>query len=376
MAGHEDSLSIEAPDSPISSAGSLTYSLAEMDLLEHDLSEDEGLPPNQPAFTGLFPQALFKSLLFKAINTAHLGSTLSTPPLPPSSQEALDPLFVEPPRAVDSIPTPQLFLDVIKKQWTLPGSASAPTATEHKNFNMAPDVASLLQTPTVGAPVVALLPNADIPGDPDEGLGPDEWRSDQVLQWAFQGAVWAIRSASTASFFNKMTLLWLRQLQENLVTEDIRVRQDLNKIITAVQFSADATLNAGQFTAKSLASSVMARRLVWLRHWQADARHKWCLASVPFMGSRLFGDPLDSFLIETKDKQRVLPATYCRGESRFQPYPSRPSFRGYDGGSSSFSATRSHRSFQPRQRGAQDRASRGRPFVNKQPFRGGGGHSF
>lgn len=84
----------------------------------------------------------------------------------------------------------------------------------------------------------------------------------------------------------------------------MRLKQDLSKIIEAVQFSGDATLNSAHFASKSLASSIAARRLVWLHHWQADARHKWRLASVPFTGNKLFGDPLQPFLVETKLKER------------------------------------------------------------------------
>lgn len=109
---------------------------------------------------------------------------------------------------------PPLFLDVLKKQWASPGSASVPSSTDRNFFNVAPDLASLLQIPTVDAPVTTLLPNAAVPGVPDEGLCPEEQRSDLVLQRAHQGAAWAIQSASTASFFNRMTLLWLDYQRE------------------------------------------------------------------------------------------------------------------------------------------------------------------
>lgn len=110
-----------------------------------------------------------------------------------------------------------------------------------------------------------------------------------MLQRSFQGASWTVCSASMASFFNWTPLLWLRQLQESLASADIHVWQDLNKIIAAVQFSKDTTLNSARFVAKSLASVVAACRLVWLCHWHADARHKWQLVSVPFAGSSCSG---------------------------------------------------------------------------------------
>lgn len=42
-----------------------------------------------------------------------------------------------------------------------------------------------------------------------------------------------------------------------------------------MEFSADATLNAARFAFKAIASTVASRRLLWLRQWQVDAKHKW-----------------------------------------------------------------------------------------------------
>lgn len=315
---NEDALSIAGSDSLALSYISRPSAVEDVDPQEPEVSEDEGLPPDQPAFTGLFPQALFKSLLFKAVNTAQLGT--SAQPDPPAVPGSLNPLFAEPPKPVTAISTPPLFLDVIRKQWSSPVSAPVPSAMDHKNFTVSQDLTSLLQVPTIDTPVAALLSNALIPGDPEESIRPEERRSEQVLQRAHQGAAWAIRSVTTASIFNRLTLLWLRQLQDKLSPEDTRLKQDINKIIAAVQFSADATLKAAHFASKSLASSIEARHLVWLRHWQTDARHKWRLASVPFMGNKLFEDPLESFLVETKDKRKILPTVFHRGESHYSPY--------------------------------------------------------
>lgn len=164
-----------------------------IDLGEPELSEDEGLPPDQPAFTGLFPQALFKSLMFKAINTAQLGTAPPQEPIP-TGKGTLDPLFAEPTKAITCIPTPPLFLKVLRKQWASPGSPPVLSSMDRKNFNVASDLDSILQVPQVDVPIVALVPNIAVPGAPDEGLRPEEHRMDLVLQHAHQGAAWAIRS--------------------------------------------------------------------------------------------------------------------------------------------------------------------------------------
>lgn len=182
----EDSFSAGDPGSLTSSLDSHPLMLTAGDPREPDLSDDEGLPPEQPAFTGLFPPALFKSLLFKAVNTAQLGSNPvqsgSTP-----SQASLDPVFAEPTQSVDSVPVPPLFLDVVRRQWSSPGSVPVPSSTA--------SISTLRQSWLLFSKCLQwMLPwlpsSASSPRDPEEGLRPEEHRLDQVLQRAHQGAAW------------------------------------------------------------------------------------------------------------------------------------------------------------------------------------------
>lgn len=207
----EDLQSFQDLGSPAPSHRSHPSLLEEVDHRDPDLSDDDGLLPEQLALTGLFPPTIFKSLLFKATNVAHLSS----PPagdIPPPSHEVSAPLFSELSKAVDAIPALCLFLNVVQRQWTTPGSAPIPSSTDRQFFNIAPELAALLQVPSVDAPIAALLSNTSISGEPDEGLCPEEQWMDKSLQWANQGAAWAIQSATAVSFFNRATLLWLQQL--------------------------------------------------------------------------------------------------------------------------------------------------------------------
>lgn len=97
-----DSLSVAGSDSPTHSSISHVSAPREVDQQEPDLSEDEGLPPEQPAFTGLFPQAIFKSLLFKVVNVAQLGSSPPVP-TPSAAPGSLNPLFAEPDKLVTAL---------------------------------------------------------------------------------------------------------------------------------------------------------------------------------------------------------------------------------------------------------------------------------
>lgn len=94
------------------------------------------------------------------------------------------------------------------------------------------------------------------------------------------------------------SLLWLRQ--ERLPSEDTRLYQDVNKLVAAAEYSADASLNAVRFASRALFSAITSRRRFC--NWRADAKTKWKLASVPYKAPNLFGVALDPLLIEDKDK--------------------------------------------------------------------------
>lgn len=60
-------------------------------------------------------------------------------------------------------------------------------------------------------------------------------------------------------------------------------------MLKASSFVADATLDGLIFASRVMASSVVARRGIWLRAWQADIHFKQIVAAYPFKGEKLFG---------------------------------------------------------------------------------------
>lgn len=109
----DDLLSFLDLGSPAPSHGSCPSLLGEVEPREPNISDDKGLSLEQPVFIGLFPPAIFKSLLFKVSNVVQLGSP-ATREAPPPSHEVLNPLFSELTKPVDAIPVPHLFLDVVQ----------------------------------------------------------------------------------------------------------------------------------------------------------------------------------------------------------------------------------------------------------------------
>lgn len=120
----------------------------------------------------------------------------------------MDPLFAEFMPEMDYIPTPQLFLDNVQRQWSSPASGPLPSSADRKYCNVVPELASLLAVPSVDAPVVALHATNAMPGESEEFLQPEDKRTEQALLKAHQVAAWAVKSSSSASFA-RTALIWL-----------------------------------------------------------------------------------------------------------------------------------------------------------------------
>lgn len=308
----------EAPALIRSRPPSITFSgkesLAGEDIRDQDLSDDEDLSPDLPSFMGLFKPQIFRSLLHKAKTTTSLGLAQKSSKPNPGVVAPSVPLFEEPIFEAEEIPGPKLFKDVLQRQWAFPASGPNPNTLDRQLYNFASDQADLLQLPSVDPPIVALAGPSNLMGPTEDSLKPEDKRLDLTLAKAHQAMAWSVRSALADSFFNWASILWLRQLQDRLPLSDPRSQQDVNKILAALEFSANATLNSSCFVAKNIGSTVVAHHLLWLHQWQADAKSKWRLATSPFMGPNLFGAPLEQLLVESKDKCCILPNMSRRSE--------------------------------------------------------------
>ncbi|XP_060542553.1 lamina-associated polypeptide 2-like isoform X2 [Pantherophis guttatus] len=255
---------------------------------EMELSEDEDLAPERPSFTGLFRPSMFKSLLHKAKITTNMGVS-STQPSQQADSHPHDDLFQLHKPEQDFIPCPELFTDVVQKSWSQLAYISAPNGLDKKLYCLDPSLQNLIQLPSVDGHVAQLTSSSVISNDVLDSLRTEDKKAELSFHKTHQAAAWAIRAATSTSFFARASLIWLRQLQERLPPDDCRLHQDINKIVAATEYSADVSLNAAKFASRALVLTVTSRRLVWLCHWRANLKSKWKLASAPYKGSFLFG---------------------------------------------------------------------------------------
>lgn len=125
------------------SEGSVDLVSGEEPQRDLDLSEDEDSDlPDTPAFTGLFPVGLFKSLIHKVIITAGLQEEGSSEQVTAEGQG--HGIFSEPVLKQLFIPAPKLFGDVFQNQWANPATLPTPSSSNKKIYNMAPIFNQLL----------------------------------------------------------------------------------------------------------------------------------------------------------------------------------------------------------------------------------------
>lgn len=192
---------------------------------------------------------------------AHLGEETLSPQTSLAPQDHDPGLFAEPKIEQEFIPAPKLFQ--VQNQWVHPGSFPTPCGNDKRFYNMGSNLAQALQLPTVDGPVAALSsPSPYLSGDIAEGLRAEDKKAEYTLRKVHQAAAWAIKASTAASFFTHTSLIWLHQLQSRVAPREACLHQDLNKLIAATQFSADAMLNAAKYASRALSSSVTSRRLL------------------------------------------------------------------------------------------------------------------
>ncbi|XP_013929686.1 PREDICTED: interferon-induced guanylate-binding protein 1-like [Thamnophis sirtalis] len=159
-------------------------------------------PQNKENFYTTPDYSLFpNSLLCKASATTDLDSPTDPKPVSETPSTSKDKKkkgpFHRPPVAKEEIPTPEMFLEVLKSQWLRPGSFPTPGGNERKFYNLNPTFAQALQVPEVDNLVATLASaSAVITGNIASCLKAEDKKADIVLCKMFQAITWAIRASA------------------------------------------------------------------------------------------------------------------------------------------------------------------------------------
>ncbi|XP_013931194.1 PREDICTED: uncharacterized protein LOC106556739 [Thamnophis sirtalis] len=199
---------------------------------DSDLSEDEGLPPNPPTVVSLLFNVFFLSPRRLRVNIPSPKAQQGTEA---DRVDTTDPLFIQPKVEKEMIPSPRLFIDVVQNEWASPGTCPLPNTLDKRLYNVGPELTKALEVLSIDLPIIGLSsPNAASAAS-EEALRPEDERIKQTLVKGHQASVWAVRAGTSASFFSRSALLWLRQLHARLLARDSRACRDINKLKVALE---------------------------------------------------------------------------------------------------------------------------------------------
>uniref|UniRef100_A0A2D4HWM5 Uncharacterized protein n=1 Tax=Micrurus lemniscatus lemniscatus TaxID=129467 RepID=A0A2D4HWM5_MICLE len=120
---------------------------------------------------------------------------------------------------------------MVQRQWVQPGTYPNPSESDKRYYNVVTDLTEVLQLPMVDGPLTALTSSTFLSQDTVDTLKTEDRRAELTLHRAHQVVAWAVKATTTASFFNRVSLLWLRQMQARAPCDDQRFHQDINKVI-------------------------------------------------------------------------------------------------------------------------------------------------
>lgn len=276
---------------------------------EGELSEEEegasALQQNR-----LFPTDLYDCMLPKVLRALEISPK-------PSEGVAQDPEY---PRGSDhslprreygrtGMPLPDIFHDAMRAEWENPAKHKSTHPIFSKLYALTQGASKEIKLPLVDDPVNSLSSTSVLPMDAD-GLPKDQCdrRIEQALRRDFEASANSLRASASASLFARASYEWASKMTTPEVDIPKEFKDEIKKVALASAFAADATFDAFQMASRAMAYSVTARRNTWLRCWEADPSAQTKLAAVPFTGFHLFGEVLDRYLVEDKDKKKVLPS--------------------------------------------------------------------
>ncbi|XP_039219686.1 uncharacterized protein LOC120317288 [Crotalus tigris] len=166
----------------------------ELGVADTPLSEEEEPTPEQVTSSGLFDPSVFRSLLIKAIDTVKLTSAQEEAPSSSANQEA-NPLFAEKVKEDPQIPCPLVFKTTVEKQWASLATTPSQSSLDKRLYNVSSSFSSLLEVPSVDAPLTSLFSNTTVPRDMAEFLKAE----DKKFEFSFHGPGSASGSESSCS---------------------------------------------------------------------------------------------------------------------------------------------------------------------------------
>ncbi|XP_061493755.1 uncharacterized protein LOC133389877 [Rhineura floridana] len=279
----------------------------------------------------LFDSSDYQPLACRVLNALGLQSTPTAASTPALKRARVS---KSPTPAENFLPVPDPIAKLAKDEWSHPLQARRFNNIADRLYPLAPDFSTRLAVPNIDEPISSLVSRSLLPREGDSHLkDATERRLDFALRKTHEAIAFSMRASTSASIFTRAAMMWLDDLIEDHNPDPASLRRSLLKLRKTAAFVADATLDANQLAARALAAQIVARRTLWLRHWQADSTARVNLSRAPYAGSLLFGEEaLRAVLVDPKDTRKPVLATVKNVERRpfrrFASYRTSQPFRG------------------------------------------------
>ncbi|XP_041436207.1 lamina-associated polypeptide 2-like [Xenopus laevis] len=231
--------------------------------------------------------------------------------------------------------------DVISAEWQRMSRKVPVEAKMEKLYPFPPESQEIWSNPpTVDAPVARLSRKTALPIDDVSALKqPMERRMETELKKLYMMTGAMLRPAVSLVSVIKALSMWIEDLVQRTREGEPRekILAALEDLRLATSFCLGAAGDLTRLSARSMASSVVARRALWLKYWFADTASKNALCRLPFEGKMLFGKALEDIISKSSGgKSTFLP----QAPRRFKDPPKRQSDRYFSKKKDDFKAYR------------------------------------
>ncbi|XP_041431344.1 uncharacterized protein LOC121397804 [Xenopus laevis] len=212
--------------------------------------------------------------------------------------KTLDKLFGSVSKPQRHFPVHETVEEVIKKEWKFPDRK---LARDKRLDNLYPFQQQYKdkwdQVPKVDAPVARLAKRTTIPlEDGTSFKDPMDRKTESLLKNIFTSTTSAFKPTIAMACVARTLTLWAQEAIQEASEEEFDMSSHLSKMLNAIHYLCDASMDSLHLLAKSSALAIAARRALWLKPWSADPASKKNLVSLPFTGTTLFGSELDAII--------------------------------------------------------------------------------
>ncbi|XP_041437223.1 lamina-associated polypeptide 2-like [Xenopus laevis] len=235
--------------------------------------------------------------------------------------EKQDKMFKKVSKKNHLFPIHEVIQSTIVGEWEFPDKKQILSRRFKKMFPFATEDTKTWDTPPkVDAAITRVARRTTLPVDEGVSLKDTmERRQDGALKRAYMtGGALCKASVATTSVM-RANKIWIQELESAIKsgTEREKLLEMIQDIKMANEYASEASMDSIKLAGKSMGLSVVARRSLWLRHWNADSQSKHNLCSLPFKGNHLFGPELDQIISKASaGKSSFLPQE--RRDRRFQ----------------------------------------------------------